>query len=54
MSNSPFLPIDWTLSGAATSGQSWQENDGNERVLHIPQSSNVTEVSPSDNTLGES
>ena len=28
--------------------QSGPENDNNERVLHIPQSSSITEASPSD------
>ena len=30
-------PIDWTLSGATTLGQSGPGSNGNERVLHIPQ-----------------
>ena len=41
-------PKDRTLSGATTLGQSWPERDGSEGILHIPQSSRITEVSPSD------
>ena len=37
-----------TLSAATTPGLSWPESNGNEGVLHIPQSSNITEASPSD------
>ena len=36
MSNSSFLPIDRTLLGATTPGQSGSGNDGNEGVLYIP------------------
>ena len=61
MPNRSIWPIDWTLSGATTSGQSKPESDGNEGVLHIPQSSSITEASSSDglvsysgHTLGES
>ena len=36
------------LSGTATPGQSGPESDANERVPHIPQSSNITGTSPSD------
>ena len=36
------------LSGATTSGQSGPRSDGNEGVPHIPQSSSITETSPSD------
>ena len=39
MSNSSICPIDRTLSGATTPGQSGPGSDGNEGVLHIPQSS---------------
>ena len=39
---------DWTLFGATTPGQSWAGSDGNEGVLRIPQSSSITEASPSD------
>ena len=41
-------PIDRTLSGATTPGQSGPGSDGNEGVLRIPQSSSITEASPSD------
>ena len=41
-------PIDMTLSGATTSGQNESRSDGNEGVLRIPQSSSITEASPSD------
>ena len=40
--------IDRTLSGATTPGQSGPGSDGNEGVLRIPQSSNITGTSPSD------
>ena len=39
--------IDRTLSGAATPSQSGLGSEGNEGVLHIPQSPNVTWTSPS-------
>ena len=45
---SSIWPIDRTLSGATTSGQCGPESDSNEGVLRIPQSSNITETSPSD------
>ena len=35
------------LSGTTTPGQSGPGRDGNEGVLHIPQSSSITEASPS-------
>ena len=38
MSNSSIWLIDWTLSGATTPGQSGPGSNGNEGVLHIPQS----------------
>ena len=41
-------PIDRTLSGATTPGQSGPGSDGNEGVLSIPQSSSITEALPSD------
>ena len=41
-------PIDRTLSGATTPGQSGPGNDGNKGVLCILQSSNITGTSPSD------
>ena len=43
-----ILPIDRTLSGATTPGLSGLGNNGNEGVLHIPQSSSNTGTSPSD------
>ena len=42
-------PVDRTLSGAIIPGQCGLGSNGNERVLCIPQSSSITEVSPSDN-----
>ena len=48
MSNSSFLPIDRSLSGATTLGQSGPGSNGIDGVLHIPQSSSITEASPSD------
>ena len=48
MSNSFIWPIDRTLSGASISGQRGPGSDGNEEVLHIPQSSSISEVTPSD------
>ena len=41
-------PIDRTLSGATTPGQNVLGSDSNERILRIPQSSSITEFSPSD------
>ena len=41
-------PIDRTLSDATTRGLSGSGADGNERLLRIPQSSSITETSPSD------
>ena len=43
-----ILPIDRTLSGAPTQGQSGPGSDGNEGVLYIPQSSSIPETLPSD------
>ena len=40
-------PIDSTLSGTTTLGQSGLGSNGNEGVLHIPQSSRITGASPS-------
>ena len=40
--------MDRTLSGATTLGQSRPGSDGNEGVLHIPQSSSIIEASPLD------
>ena len=48
MLNSSIWLIDRTLSGAITPGQSGPGSDGNKGVLHIPQSSSITEASPSD------
>ena len=48
MQFSSFSPIDRTLSGAITSGQSGPGSDGNERILRISQSSSTTGTSPSD------
>ena len=48
MSNSSIWPIDRILSGAITLGQSGPGSDGNEGVLHIPQSSGITGASLSD------
>ena len=48
MQFSSIWPIDRTLSGATTLSQSGPGSDGNERVLHIPQSSSITGISPSD------
>ena len=42
MSNCSIWPIDKTLSGATTPGQSEPGSNGNEGVLHIPQSSSIT------------
>ena len=49
MSNSSIWPIDGSLSGFTTLGQSVPGSDGSEGVLWIPQSSSITEASPSDN-----
>ena len=48
MWNSSIWPIDRTLYGATSPGQSGSGSDGNEEVFHIPQSSSITEDSPSD------
>ena len=45
---SSISPIDRTLTGATTPGQSGLGSDGNEEVLCIPQSSSITGASPSD------
>ena len=45
---SSIWPIDRTLSGAATSGQSGPGSDGNEEMLRIPQSFCITGASPPD------
>ena len=58
---SSIQPIDRTLSGATTLGQSGPGSDGNEVLLQIPKSSSITRTSPSDclvsysgHSLGES
>ena len=48
MSNSSIWPIDMTLSGATTPGQSGSGNDGNEGVFHISQNSCIIGASLSD------
>ena len=48
MSNSSIWSIDRTLSSATTRGLSEPGSYGSEGVLHIPQSSSITEPSPSD------
>ena len=45
---SSIWPIDRTLPGATTPGQSGPGSDGNQGVLCIPQSSSITGTSPSD------
>ena len=45
---SSIWPIDRTLSGATTQGQSGPGSDGNEGMLCIPQSSSIIGTSPSD------
>ena len=45
MSNNSIWPIDKTLSGANSCGQSVPGSNGNERVLHIPQSSGISRAS---------
>ena len=47
----PIWPIDRTLSGATTLGQIRSGSNGNEEVLCIPQSSSITEPSPSNGLL---
>ena len=48
MSNSNVWPIDRTLSGTTTPGQSGPGSNGNKGVLCIPQSSCITGASPVD------
>ena len=48
MSNSSIGHTNRTQSGATTSGLSELVSDGNEGVLHIPQSSSITGTSLSD------
>ena len=45
MSNSYIWPIDRTLSGTTTPGQSGPESNSKEKVLHIPQSSRAGALS---------
>ena len=47
MQFSSISPINMTLSGVTTPGLSGLGSDGNEGVLHIPQSSRITGTSPS-------
>ena len=44
---SSIWPIDRALSDAPTPGQSGPGSGANERVLHIPQISNITGILPS-------
>ena len=46
-----FNPQIGPLSGATTPGQSGPGSNGNEGVLHIPQSSSITETIPSDSLV---
>ena len=48
MSHSSVCPINRTLSGATSLGQSGPGSNGNEGVLHILQSSSITGASLSD------
>ena len=48
ISNSSIWPINRTLSGVTTLGQSEPGSNGNEGVLCIPQSCSITGASPSD------
>ena len=45
---SSIWPIERTLLGATPWGQSGPGSNGNEGILRIPQSSSITEASPSD------
>ena len=45
MSNCFIWLVDKTLSSATTLDQSGPGSDGNEEILHIPQSSSITEAS---------
>ena len=45
---SSIWPIDRTLSGATTPGESGPGSGGSEEVSSIPQSSSITRTSPSD------
>ena len=48
MQFSSILPIDKTISGATTPGQSGLESNDNEGVLHIPKIFSIIGTSPSD------
>ena len=48
MLNRSVWPIDGTLSGVTTLGQSGAGSNGNEGIVCIPQSSSITEAPPSD------
>ena len=48
MQFSSILPIDRALSSATIQDQSGPASDGNEGMLHIPQSLSITRTSPSD------
>ena len=48
---SSFGPIDRTLSGATTPGQSGPVSGVNKGVLRIPQSFSITGASPPDNLV---
>ena len=48
MSNNSIWPIDTILSGATTPSQSGPGSNGNEGVVHIPQSSSIPGASSSD------
>ena len=54
MSNSSIWPIDMTLSIATTPRQSGPGSTSNKVVHRIPQSSNITVVSPSDCLVSKS
>ena len=47
MQFSSIQPIDRALSGDTIPGQSQPGNNGNDGVLHIPQSSSITGTLPS-------
>ena len=47
MQFSSIWPIDRTLSGATTQGQSGPGSNGSEGLLSIPQSASITGTSPS-------
>ena len=48
MQFSSIWPIDRTLSGATTLGQSGPRSDGSKEILRIPQNVSLTWASPSD------